>query len=54
MLVAFLAPAYFWNDQGYLLEIRADGKLMAWESEIFPGAQTSFVELLAELAWIRE
>lgn len=40
--------------QGYLLEIRANGKLMAWESYMFLGGPTSFVDFLAELAWIRE
>lgn len=39
---------------GYLLEIRANGKLMAWESYMFLGGPTGFVEMLAELAWIRE
>ncbi len=39
---------------GYLLEIRANGKLQAWESYMFLGGPTSFVDTLADLAWIRE
>lgn len=41
-------------DGGYLLEIRANGKLQAWESYMFLGGPTSFVDTLADLAWIRE
>ena len=39
---------------GYLLEIRANGRWMAWESYMFLGGPTSFVEMLADLAWVTD
>jgi len=40
--------------QGYLVEIRSNGSSMAWESMIDLGSPTTLIQMLAEMAWIRE
>ncbi len=39
---------------GYLLEIKANGEWRAWESYMFLGGPTGFVEMLAGLAWVTD
>lgn len=39
---------------GYLLEIKANGEWRAWESYMFLGGPTGFVEMLANLAWVTD